>query len=118
MKNFLQEGDVVRVTAPYTVVSGAGLLVGSLFGVAQIGATSGTLVDAAVEGVFVLGKTTAQAWTEGQRIYWDNATKLCTTAAAAGANALVGVAVMQTTGIMPASADTTGTVLLSAAFTI
>jgi predicted RecA/RadA family phage recombinase len=116
MKNFLQEGDVIRATAPYAVLSGVGMLVGSLFGVTQAAAAISTPVDIAVEGVFVLAKATGAAWTEGARIYWDDTAKNCTTTAST--NKLIGVAVMQTSGVMPASGDTTGTVRLSAAFTL
>jgi predicted RecA/RadA family phage recombinase len=115
MKNFIQEGDVIRMTAPYNVAAGAGLLVGSMFGVAQITAVSGTLVDAAVEGIFVLPKATG-AWTEGAKIYWDDTAKNCTTTSST--NKLIGVAVMQTSGAMPLSGDATGTVALTGSFTI
>ena len=116
MKNLLQKGDVVRATAPANVASGVGMLVGSLFGVTQIAVSSGALVDIAVEGVFVLAKATGAAWTEGARIYWDDTAKNCTPTAST--NKLIGVAVMQTTGVMPASGDTTGTVLLTKAYTL
>lgn len=116
MKNYLQEGDVIRMTAPYNVAAGAGLLVGSMFGVAQITVLSGALVDAATEGVFVLAKATGAAWTEGARIYWDDSAKNCTTTAST--NKLIGVAVMQVSGAMPASGDTTGTVFLTGAYTL
>ena len=116
MKNFVQEGDVVRATAPYAVASGVGMLVGSLFGVTQTSAVISTIVDVALEGMFVLAKATGAAWTEGVRIYWDDTAKNCTTTVST--NKLIGVAVMQTTGVMPIAGDTTGTVLLTGAFTI
>jgi len=34
MKNFVQPGKTITLTAPYAVTSGDGLLVGSVFGVA------------------------------------------------------------------------------------
>ena len=34
MKNYVQPGNTITLTAPYAVVSGDGLLVGSIFGVA------------------------------------------------------------------------------------
>jgi predicted RecA/RadA family phage recombinase len=36
MKNYVQEGDVLTLTAPYAVASGAGLQVGSIFGFALV----------------------------------------------------------------------------------
>jgi len=113
MKSFIQEGDILSVTAPYDVVSGAGALVGSIFGVAGASALSGAAVELKLEGVFDLAKVSAQAWTQGVKIYWDNATKLATTTAAAGANALIGVATQAAT-----NPSATGRVLLVGAFTI
>ena len=34
MKNYVQPGNTITLTAPYTVASGDGLLVGSIFGIA------------------------------------------------------------------------------------
>lgn len=114
--NLIQEGDVINVTAPYNVASGAGCLVGSIFGVAMVTAASGAVVSVATEGVFVLVKTTGAAWTEGQRLYWDDSGKAVTVTAST--NKLIGVAVLPNSGTMPASGDATGTVLLTAAYTI
>lgn len=80
-KNFIQPGDVLNFTAPYDVLSGHGFKVGTLFGVAGTDALSGGEVAGAVEGVFELAKVAAQAWTQGQTIYWDDGAKLCTTTA-------------------------------------
>lgn len=113
MKNFIQPGEVVGVTAPATVASGAGVLVGSLFGVATAGAASGAPVEIATRGVFDIAKVSAQAWTEGARIYWIAADNVATTAAASGANKLIGVAVLAAADPSP-----TGRVLLSGAFTL
>lgn len=92
MKNFIQAGDVISVTAPAAVLSGAGVKVGVLFGVAQAAAESGAPVEIATRGVFELAKTSAQAWTEGAAIYYIPGSGLCTTATTTG-NLLVGVAV-------------------------
>lgn len=77
MKNYVQDGENLDLLAPYDVVAGAGFLVGSLFAVAVDDALSGASVVGCTEGVFTLAKTSAQAWTVGQRIYWDNANKRC-----------------------------------------
>lgn len=113
MKNYVQEGYILALTAPYAVASGTGMLVGSLFGVAVETAAISEVVSVNIKGVYTLAKTAAQAWTVGVKIYWDDATKSCTTAAAAGANKLIGVAT-----VAALSADTTGVVLLSRSFTI
>lgn len=119
MKNFIQDDDKIIVTAPYAVAAGAGCLVGSIFGVAESAIASGAKGVVVLEGMITLAKATGAAWTEGARIYWDDSAKNCTTSAAAGANKLIGVAVLPSlTGSMPASGDTTGTVLLTKAFTL
>ncbi|MFA6310603.1 MAG: capsid cement protein [Sterolibacterium sp.] len=71
--NFIQDGDTVTLTAPAGgVVSGTGYLIGTLFVVALVTAAEGASFDAMVEGVFTLPKTSAQAWAEGQKVFWDN----------------------------------------------
>lgn len=91
MKNFIQPGRVVTVTAPANVSSGDGVLVGALFGVAFTDAASGAAIEIGTEGVFELAKTSAQAWSVGAKIYWDGSK--CTTADGSGANTLIGNAV-------------------------
>lgn len=90
-KNYIQPGDTVTVTAPAAVASGAGVLIGTLFGVAITDAASGAAVPIKTTGVFDLAKTSAQAWTVGAAIYWDNTNKVCTTTATD--NTLIGKAV-------------------------
>lgn len=109
MKNFIQRGEVVTLAAPYDVASGAGLLVGSVFGVATSGALSGATVEVALCGVYELAKTSAQAWTVGAKIYWDDTAKVCTTVNTS--NTLIGVAVAAA-----ANPSATGLVRLNGAF--
>lgn len=90
MKDFVKPGEVITVLAPYDVVSGAGVLVGSLFGAALGDALSGVSVELQTTGVIMFDKTSAQAWTVGVRIYWDDTNKVCTTTATS--NKLIGVA--------------------------
>lgn len=89
MKNYVQEGDVLTVTAPYAVVGGQGLLVGSLFGVATAAAANGASVEIMPEGVFDLTANGADTGTTGTKIYWDNTNKRVTTTATS--NTLIGV---------------------------
>lgn len=79
MKNYIQPGDTVNLLAPYDVASGAGLLAGTLFGVASGAALSGAEVEAKTTGVFTLPKLSAQAWTVGAAVFWDDSNKRCTT---------------------------------------
>lgn len=90
MKTFVQEGKNLVITAPYARVSGEGVQVGSaLFGVAMDAISSGASGAIATEGVFDLAKTTAQAYTAGQRLFWDDTNKKLT--ATSTANLAVGV---------------------------
>ena len=65
MKNYVQPGNTITLTAPYAVTSGDGLLVGSIFGVAAGNAILGDPVETAVEGVYDLKKVASQAWAAG-----------------------------------------------------
>lgn len=105
MKNYVQEGEVLTLTAPYDVASGGGCLVGETFGVASGAVASGAAGEFATEGVFDLAKTGSQAWTQGAPIYWDNAGKLCTTTV--GSNKLIGYAAQA-----QQAADTVGRVVV------
>lgn len=90
-KNFIQDGETIDLPAPYAVTSGAGALVGTLFGVALV-TLANTVVGAfRTRGVFDLAKVSAQAWAVGDKIYWDNTAKLCTTVPTS--NTLIGCAV-------------------------
>ena len=109
MKNYVQHGHVLTLAAPYDVVSGAGLLVGSIFAVATADALSGADVEAQVTGVVDLAKVSAQAWTVGVLIYWDNSAKLATTTSST--NKLIGVATA-----VAANPSSTGRVRLNGAF--
>lgn len=89
MTNWVQDGDVITLTAPYAVLSGGGALVGSIFGVATADVANGAQGEFITEGVVTIAKTSAQAWaTVGLLIYWDDATKLATTTVAT--NKLIG----------------------------
>lgn len=93
MKNYIQAGEVIEVTAPHALASGAGCLVGTLFGVAATDATSGAPVNVATRGVYDLPAATHasdQAIVQGGAVYWDNTNKVCT--ATASGNTLVGKA--------------------------
>lgn len=107
MKNAVQDGDFITVPAPAAVTSGAGVLVGSLFGIAVADAASGANVTLATRGVYTLPKVGSQAWTVGVKVYWDSANARCTSAATG--NTLIGVA---TAAVGSGAGETTGTVRL------
>ena len=111
MRNFVQPGNTITLTAPYAVASGDGLLVGSIFGVAAGSAASGDPVEAALVGVFDLKKTASQAWTVGDKVYWDNTAKEATKTTTS--NTLIGVATEVVAG---GAGDVVGRVRLNGAF--
>lgn len=90
MKNYVQEGEVLELTAPYARLSGEGALIGAIFGVPVVDVAAGARASFGLTGVYDLKKTSAQAWTEGQKIYWDNTAK--ETTSTVGANVLIGIA--------------------------
>lgn len=92
MKNYVQPGDTITVTAPAAIASGDGVLVGKLFGIAAIAAASGAEVEIKTTGVFNIGKNSAEAWAQGVDVYWDSAAKVMTTTATN--NTLVAKAVL------------------------
>lgn len=78
MKNFIQAGDNITVPAPATIASGAGVLVGSLFGIANSDATSGEPVVISTQGVFDLPKEATDAIAIGDAVYWDDTNDVVT----------------------------------------
>ena len=111
MKNYVQPGNTITLTAPYAFVSGDGLLVGSIFGVAAGSAALGETVEASLVGVFDLKKVASQAWAAGDKVYWDNTNKEATKTATA--NTLIGVA---TEAVAGGAGDVIGRVRLNGSF--
>jgi len=91
MKNFVQPGDTVTVTAPYALTAGDGCLVGTMFGIA-CGTYANGATDAEIktEGVFDITALSTDTTTVGATVYWDNTNKRITTTSAG--NTKVGVA--------------------------
>jgi predicted RecA/RadA family phage recombinase len=105
MKNYVQKGQNLTLTAPRPLNSGDGFLVGAIFAVASASASQGAPVVGVTEEVFSLPKA-AGAITQGQRVYWDNTAFNLTTTATN--NTLVGAAVQNA-----ASGDATVAVKLT-----
>lgn len=93
MKNFVQSGSVLSVTAPADILSGAGVQVGKLFGVAATDALSGAVVQIQTEGVFSLAKLSTDDVAAGDLLYWDAGNDRLTKTAGTGSKLLAGVAV-------------------------
>lgn len=108
MRNFITHGNAITITASSDVASGAGVLIGSLFGVAADNIASGREGTINVIGIYDLPKVASQAWTVGALIYWNGTA--CTNVA--GTNKLIGVAVAAVGG---SAADKIGRVRLNGA---
>lgn len=88
MKNYIQPGNTVTVTAPTGgVISGQAILVGALFGVCAHDAAEGAEVEIAVTGVFEI-PSNGSAFSEGAKVYWNNTDKQAVTTASG--NTLIG----------------------------
>ena len=92
MKNFVQEGNTITVTAPAAIASGQLVVVGSINGVAAFDAASGADLEVTVEGVFELPKATTDVIAQGDKLYWDSGQAKLTKTAGSGSKPMVGVA--------------------------
>ena len=92
MRNFVQEGNTITVTAPATVTSGQLVVVGSINGVAAFDAGSGADAEVTVEGVFELPKVATDVIAQGDKLYWDSGQAKLTKTAGTGSKPMVGVA--------------------------
>lgn len=90
MRNYVQRGDTLTLTAPAAVSGGDVVIVGSIIGVANGAVAIGAPVDLDVVGVFKLPKVSALAISAGDVVYWDTANKVVTKTA--GGNTKLGVA--------------------------
>lgn len=90
MKNFVQHGDRLTLTAPAAMNSGEAVLIGKIFGVAVSNVASGADGEFDTEGVFDITALTADTATVGAVLYWDTTNKRLTTTASG--NTRVGVA--------------------------
>lgn len=114
MKNFVQPGESVELTAPAAgVVSGVGVQIGELLVIATVTKTAAQVTagddrfNGLVEGVITHTKVGSQAWAEGARVYWDEGNKRFTTSAPGNLPAGYAVA-----AVGAGADETTGTVLL------
>jgi predicted RecA/RadA family phage recombinase len=102
MKAYIQPGHALTVTAPAGgVLSGQGILIGILFGIAQYDAVEGAEVEILTEGVVEIPKTSALQIDVGDRLFWDATNKVVNKTATA--QVCVGIAVS-------AAANPSGTV--------
>lgn len=107
MKNFIQNGDYIDITAPAAINSGEGVMIGDLFGVAVTDIASGTEGAIAVKGVYEIAKVASDGGAAaGAPAYWDATAKKVT--GVASGNVQVGLFTEANL-----TADTVAKVLLS-----
>lgn len=111
MNNAVQCGNTINLTAPYTVTSGQGAVVGNIFGVACGDVTSGATGEFEVVGVFDLPKDGVAFTTVGALVYWGTAARLCHPSSSGGV--IIGVNIATAT-----AGDATVRVRLNGAFGI
>ena len=75
MRNFIQPGETITLTAPAVTgcKSGDLIVVGAIAGVAAYDAAAGDPVEVTTEGVFELPKAAGEI-NEGALVFWDNTT--------------------------------------------
>lgn len=78
MKNFIQEGQTISFVAGADYSSGDPVVLGGLMGIVVADVVSGAVGQALISKVVSVSKVSAQAWTMGQRIYWDVSASLFT----------------------------------------
>jgi predicted RecA/RadA family phage recombinase len=94
MKTFVQEGDVLEFVAPTGgVVAGTGVKIGDILVIALDTAAVGVKFRGRRTGVVEHAKLSAQAWTEGQQVNWDDTNKRFTTVTTGNFRAGVAAAV-------------------------
>jgi predicted RecA/RadA family phage recombinase len=84
-KNFVQDGNVVTLTAPTGgVVAGGVMIAGSLIGVSTYDAPQATDVEVALTGVYELPKATGTAINLGAQVWWSTGSARVEASSAAG----------------------------------
>ncbi|MFA7278633.1 MAG: DUF2190 family protein [Sterolibacterium sp.] len=75
MQNFVQEGNILTLTAPYTRTAGQAALIGAIFCVACNDVTSGASGEFARTGVYDLTALSTATGAMGAKAYWDDSNK-------------------------------------------
>lgn len=83
MKNYAKSGDLLTLTAPTGgVTSGLTYKIGVAIVIATATVAAGQPFVGKTTGEIDIPAATAQAWTEGALVYWDDVAKVYTTTAA------------------------------------
>jgi len=81
MRNYIQAGDVLTLTAPYARLSGEMAKVGNILGVATNDISNGVLGEFQITGVVEVTALSTDTGTPGVNMYWDDTNKRLTTTA-------------------------------------
>jgi len=109
-KNYVAPGDRITITSAGAVASGAGVITGSLFGVAlHAVAGASEQLTLGLVGIYSLPKAGSQAWTVGLPVFWDAGNNRATSVGGGG-NRFIGVAAEP---VADGAGDTTGLVRLA-----
>lgn len=93
MKNYIEPGDsIVYTVVGSDVVSGQPVVVGELIGFASKAAVVGADVALNMKGVFSVTKVGSQAWSKGDKIFWDKTNSRFTKTASSDADLFAGYA--------------------------
>jgi predicted RecA/RadA family phage recombinase len=85
MRTYLHDGTIVTRTAPLGgVISGVPVLIGAELLVPVSTAAAGERFAAVRVGCCRLPSKTGEAYSEGDRVYWDNSHKYCVATSAEG----------------------------------
>ena len=86
MKNYVQAGNILTLTAPAGgVTAGVGYVIGAnTFAVALQSAAATLPFDGATEGVFTLPKINTATAAQGARVWWNDSTKTVAFSSSAG----------------------------------
>ncbi|MTI13358.1 DUF2190 family protein [Sansalvadorimonas verongulae] len=107
--NKIQEGRFLTVIATAAVLSGQGVMVGDLFGVAMGDAAIGEEFEIDTAGVYELPKDTSQDIGQGDKVYWAASGSVTSEAAS---NTLIGCAAYAAgNGVADISVRLNGTVI-------
>ena len=90
---FYQDGKRIDIVQSANIESGDIVLIGELIGVQTNQIQKDEKGSVAVSGVFQVVKKSADTFTAGQKVYWDNTLKQATSTASG--NTLMGITVAQ-----------------------
>jgi predicted RecA/RadA family phage recombinase len=71
---YVNSGQTVEHTAGATIASGEAVVIGDCVGIALAGAASGAGVTLALAGRFTVPKVTGTAWSQGDKLDYDEST--------------------------------------------